>query len=165
MAECFSISLSLSLSMALQPFGPWPLFQSLNPIYSRWDSLDGVSARRKVATYTQNNTNFHASCGIRTQDQAFERAKTVHALDSAATLIGVCVSINQDNSHDTRTDFCGLPFLFRFAYALLVSFPMQNVVENLRYQTRMLNYLNIEPGVATSLLTHAPRNTVASIAG
>jgi hypothetical protein len=24
---------SLSLSMALQPFGPWPLFQFLNPIH------------------------------------------------------------------------------------------------------------------------------------
>jgi hypothetical protein len=26
---------SLSLSMALQPFGPWPLFQFHNPIHSR----------------------------------------------------------------------------------------------------------------------------------
>jgi hypothetical protein len=26
-------------------------------IHSRWDSLDGGSARRKAATYTQNNTN------------------------------------------------------------------------------------------------------------
>jgi hypothetical protein len=28
-------SLSLSLSLAVQPFGPWPFFQSLNPIHSR----------------------------------------------------------------------------------------------------------------------------------
>jgi hypothetical protein len=28
-------TLTLSLSMALQPFGPWPLFQLLNPIHSR----------------------------------------------------------------------------------------------------------------------------------
>jgi hypothetical protein len=49
---------NLYLSIALQPFvGPWPLFQFLNLIYSRKDSLDGRSARRKVATYTQNNTN------------------------------------------------------------------------------------------------------------
>jgi hypothetical protein len=27
--------LSLSLSMALQPVGPWPPFQSFNPIYSQ----------------------------------------------------------------------------------------------------------------------------------
>jgi hypothetical protein len=46
------------LSMALQPFvGPWPLFQFLNPIHSRYDSLDGGSARLKAATYTQNNKN------------------------------------------------------------------------------------------------------------
>jgi hypothetical protein len=30
-----SDTISLSLSMALQPFGPWPLFQFLNPIHSR----------------------------------------------------------------------------------------------------------------------------------
>jgi hypothetical protein len=40
------------------PFaGSWSLFQFLNPIQSRLESLDGGSARRKVATYTQNNTN------------------------------------------------------------------------------------------------------------
>jgi hypothetical protein len=48
----------LHQSIALQPFvGPWPLFQFLNPIYSRQYSLDGGSACRKAATYTQNNTN------------------------------------------------------------------------------------------------------------
>jgi hypothetical protein len=46
------------LSMALQSsVGPWPLFQFLNLIHSRQESLDGGSARRKAATYTQNNTN------------------------------------------------------------------------------------------------------------
>jgi hypothetical protein len=40
--------------MAVQPFGPWPIFQFLNPIHSQWDSLDGGSDRRKAATYTQN---------------------------------------------------------------------------------------------------------------
>jgi hypothetical protein len=40
--------------MALQHFGPWQLFQFLNPIHSRWDSTDGGSARRRAATYTQN---------------------------------------------------------------------------------------------------------------
>jgi hypothetical protein len=51
--------------MALQPFvGTWPLFYFPNP-----------SARRKTATYTQNNTNIeqthadiHALIGIRTHD-------------------------------------------------------------------------------------------------
>jgi hypothetical protein len=42
---------------------------------------------------------------------------------------------------------------------------MQNVVENLKFQSLMLNYLNIEPGVATSLLTPALRNAAASMAG
>jgi hypothetical protein len=61
--------------MALQLFGPWPLFQFPNPIHSRQNFFDGGSARRKAATYTQNNTNteqthtdIHASSGIRTHD-------------------------------------------------------------------------------------------------
>jgi hypothetical protein len=41
------------LSLALQSFGPWSLFQFLYPIHS----LDGRSARRKAATYTQNIIN------------------------------------------------------------------------------------------------------------
>jgi hypothetical protein len=44
--------------MAVQPFvGLWPLFQFLDRIHSREDSLDEGSARRKASTYTQNNTN------------------------------------------------------------------------------------------------------------
>jgi hypothetical protein len=43
--------------MVLQPFGPWPLFQVLDPIHSRYDSLGGGSARLKASTYTQSNTN------------------------------------------------------------------------------------------------------------
>jgi hypothetical protein len=39
-------------SMALQPSGPWPLFQFLN-LYIV-GLLDGGSARHKAATYTQN---------------------------------------------------------------------------------------------------------------
>jgi hypothetical protein len=63
--------------VALQPcVGLWPLFQFLNPIDSRWDSLYGGSARRKASTYTQNNTNrinahntdIRALSGIRTYD-------------------------------------------------------------------------------------------------
>jgi hypothetical protein len=32
--------------------GPWPLFQFITLIHSRYDSLDGGSAGRKAATYT-----------------------------------------------------------------------------------------------------------------
>jgi hypothetical protein len=62
--------------MALQPFvGPWPLFQFLDLFTQLVGSLDGGSARRKAATYTQDGTNkeqthtdSHASSGIRTYD-------------------------------------------------------------------------------------------------
>jgi hypothetical protein len=44
--------------MALQPFfGPWPLFQFLDTIQIRYDSLDGRSYYRKAAIYTQYDTN------------------------------------------------------------------------------------------------------------
>jgi hypothetical protein len=36
---------------------PWRLFQFLNPIHSRYDSLGGRSARRKAPTCTQVSTN------------------------------------------------------------------------------------------------------------
>jgi hypothetical protein len=70
---------------------PWPLFQFRNRIHSPWDSLDGGSALRKAATYTQDNTektytNFHASSGIRTHGP---RVWT----DRAATVTGISVTI------------------------------------------------------------------------
>jgi hypothetical protein len=65
--------------MALQPFGLWPLFQFLNPIRSKYDSLYGGSVSLKVATYTQSNTNteymhtdINASSGIRTHDRSVQ---------------------------------------------------------------------------------------------
>jgi hypothetical protein len=66
--------------MALQPFvGPWPRFQFRNPVHSRLDSLEGGSARRKAAAYTQNSTkteythtDIHASSGARTHDTSVQ---------------------------------------------------------------------------------------------
>jgi hypothetical protein len=83
--------------MALQPFvGPWPLFQFLDLIQSRYDYLDGGSARRKASTYTLNNINTDwkhiietamPSVGFEATIPASERTKTVNALDRAATVI------------------------------------------------------------------------------
>jgi hypothetical protein len=55
--DIFCIYLCICLWLYSPFVGPLPLFQFLNPIHSRWDSLDRGSARRKAATYTQNNTN------------------------------------------------------------------------------------------------------------
>jgi hypothetical protein len=76
--------------MALQPFGPWSLFQFLNHIHCRYDSLDGRSARRKATTYTQNKCTQTSMplVGFEPTIPVFERTKTVHALDRAATVIG-----------------------------------------------------------------------------
>jgi hypothetical protein len=73
--------------------------------------LDGGSVVRKASTYTQNNTkhrinahntNIHALSGIRTHDPASQRAKTVHALDCAANVVGEAVHstfMNKDNGN------------------------------------------------------------------
>jgi hypothetical protein len=75
----------------------WPLvtFQFLNPIHSRYDPLNGGSASHKAATYTQNNTKANKGpqismppLGSEATIPVFEQAKTVHALDRAATVIG-----------------------------------------------------------------------------
>jgi hypothetical protein len=68
------------------PFvGPWPLFQFTNLIHSRLDSLDGGSARLRAATYTQTSMS---PVGFEPTMSVLERAKTVHASDRAATVIG-----------------------------------------------------------------------------
>jgi hypothetical protein len=87
----------ISLSMPLQPFvGPWPLFQFLNPIHSRQDSLGGGSARRKALpahrkTQTQNKRTPTSipRVGFKPTIPLSERAKTAHALDRVTTVIGV----------------------------------------------------------------------------
>jgi hypothetical protein len=84
------------LSVAIQSFvGSWPIFQFPNHIHSRYDSLDGGWGRRKAVTYTRKNTNTEkltqtsmAWMGFEPTIPAFERAKTVHALDCPATVIG-----------------------------------------------------------------------------
>jgi hypothetical protein len=84
--------------MDVQPFvGPWALFQFLDSIHSKEDSLDWVSPRRKAATYKQNTnteltyTDIHALNGILTHDPSIRAAETVHASDRAATVIISCI--------------------------------------------------------------------------
>jgi hypothetical protein len=70
--------------MAVHPsVGPWPLFQFLGPVHSRQDSLNGGSARRKAAIYTQNKRiqTSLSWVGLKSTIPAFEQ-------DRAATVIG-----------------------------------------------------------------------------
>jgi hypothetical protein len=81
--------LSLSLSIALQPFGPWPLFSFL--VYTQSvGPLGRGSSRRKGATYFQNKRTKTSMprVGLEPTIPVFERVKTVHALDRAAIAIG-----------------------------------------------------------------------------
>jgi hypothetical protein len=78
--------------------GPWPPIQFLDHFYTDgrtpWTTDQPVarSLPRYRTTQKQNKRihrlNIDALSGIRTQIPASERAKTVHALDRAATVIG-----------------------------------------------------------------------------
>jgi hypothetical protein len=82
--------------MTLQHFGPWPLFRFLNPTRSRLDSLDGDQPvvrplPKHRTTQTQNKRTQTSMPQVRFEptNTVFERAKKVHALDRAATVIGI----------------------------------------------------------------------------
>jgi hypothetical protein len=65
------------------------------------DSLDGGSARRKAATYTQNNTKIKRTqtsmprVGFEPTNPVFERAKTVDTLVRATTVIDAADNIEK----------------------------------------------------------------------
>jgi hypothetical protein len=85
------------LSVALQPFvGPWPLFLFLDPFTQSVEFLGrGISpsqGRYPHRTAQTQNKRIQASMprmGFETTIPVFERAKTVHASDSVAALIGI----------------------------------------------------------------------------
>jgi hypothetical protein len=93
-----NVHMTLQLSAIIFSFcdstpGLWPLLQFLNPIHSRYDSLDRGSARHKAATYTQNNTrnkrtqSFMPRLGFEPTTLVFELEKMVHTLQRAVTVI------------------------------------------------------------------------------
>jgi hypothetical protein len=87
------------LSVALQPFvGPWPLFSFLifcTVCMTPWTGYQPVARPRPThrTAQTQNNRTQTSmpQVGFEPTIPAFERVKTVHALDRAATVIGFSV--------------------------------------------------------------------------
>jgi hypothetical protein len=98
--------------MPLQPFlGPWPLFQLLDPIHSRYDSSDGRSARRQgLYLHTEehkhrinaHNTDIHALSGIGTHDAGVQASEGSSCLRPR----GLC---DRQQTHVT-TDYQQLKF-------------------------------------------------------
>jgi hypothetical protein len=99
--ECLGIHLPVSKyciiqsSMALQPFvGPWPLPQFRNLFCTDGKTLwtsDQAVARLLPTHRTTQTQNKRRWVGLEPTIPAFEWAKTVHALDRAATVIGSIV--------------------------------------------------------------------------
>jgi hypothetical protein len=83
---------SISVSMALQHFGPWPFFSFLI-LYtvgrSPWTGDQPVA--RPLPTYTQNKRTQTSMprVGFKPTIPVFERAKTIHAPHRAAAVTGI----------------------------------------------------------------------------
>jgi hypothetical protein len=85
-------------SMALQPYVvPWPLLhfcnlftQSVELLGRMFSPSQGryLHTRQHKHRINVHTSDIHALSGIRTHDPEFERAKTVHVLDRAATVTG-----------------------------------------------------------------------------
>jgi hypothetical protein len=83
------LSLSLSLSMTLQPFGPWPLFSFLNLCtVGRIPWTGDQPVARPLPTHRINTQTSMPLLGFQPAIPVFERAKMVHALDRTVTVIG-----------------------------------------------------------------------------
>jgi hypothetical protein len=81
--------------------GPWPLFQFLNPYIVGRTPWTGYQPKaRPLSTRTQNKRR--QACmpwvGLEHTILAFERRKTFHALDRAATVIGNVPNIHTKGS-------------------------------------------------------------------
>jgi hypothetical protein len=100
-----TIYLSIYPSMALQPFiGPWPLLKFL--IFSQSVGLIGwgghpvarpLPAHRTSKTHNKLKQTSMPQVRFEPTIPVFERAKTVHALDRAATVTGgmaICMAEN-----------------------------------------------------------------------
>jgi hypothetical protein len=86
---------TLSLSIALQPFRPWPFFQFLNRITvarTPWTGDQPVArplpTQRTVQTRNKRTQTSMPRAGFEHTTSVFERAKAVHASDHVATVIG-----------------------------------------------------------------------------
>jgi hypothetical protein len=101
--ETHTLSLSLSLSMALQPFGPWPLFQFLNPIQSVGLLGWGISPSQGHYLHTEKRKHSIIAqtpmppIGFEPTIPVFKQAETVHAFDHEATAISRETHIPREN--------------------------------------------------------------------
>jgi hypothetical protein len=106
---CLSVYLSICTSVRpstflptylwlYSPCGPWPIFQFLNPHRvgrTSWTGDQPVARPLPTHTTQTQNKRIQTSMpwvGFEHTTPVLQRAKTVHALDSAATVIGVSQS-------------------------------------------------------------------------
>jgi hypothetical protein len=94
--------------MALKPLWTWATFQFLNPYtVGRTPWTGDYPVARPLPTHrttqTQNKrTHAMPRVGFEPTIPAFEQAKTIHALDRAATAIGITVDYSKQISTDLQ---------------------------------------------------------------
>jgi hypothetical protein len=126
--NCFSfIYLFIHLLMTLQPFvGPWPLLQFRNLFYTAgrtpWTGNQPVvrplPTRRTTQAQNKRTQTSMSSVGFEPTIPAFERAKTVHALDRAATVIGPVNCLPTKTSYVILLLLC-VPHLLPILFSLV----------------------------------------------
>jgi hypothetical protein len=97
---CVVISIYLSIYLSIYGstvlfVGPWPLFRCLNPMHvgrTAWTGDQPVArplpTHRTTQTQNKRTQTSMPRVGFEPTIPTFERAKAVHALDRAATVIG-----------------------------------------------------------------------------
>jgi hypothetical protein len=89
--------IGLSVCLSLQPLLDLGRFFQFLILYTvgraPWTGDQPVLRLLPTHRTTQTQTDIHAWNGIRTTIPVFEKAKTVHASDRAATVIGVYVAV------------------------------------------------------------------------
>jgi hypothetical protein len=101
--------------MALQPFvGPWPIFDFL--IFYTVDMIPWTGdqpfarplpAHRTALTQNKRTQTSMPQEGLEYTIPVFERAKTVHALDRAATVIGIKITYSVQIFHQRMLALLG----------------------------------------------------------
>jgi hypothetical protein len=103
--------ISLALSMPLQLFGFWPLFQFLKPYtVDRTPRMRDQPVSRPLLTHRttqrkdKSTQTFMPRVGFEPTIPVFEQAKTVHVLDRSATWIGFIIHLSSCNSRAYNLD-------------------------------------------------------------
>jgi hypothetical protein len=145
-------------SMALQPFvGSWPLSLSLSLLQfhnlfstdgrTPWTSdqpvARGLPTHRTKPTQNKRKQTFMSRVGFEPRVPAFERGKTLRALDRAVTVIGIFINLLVQNGRIIMNN--EFERMWKEAIVIYFKSPSQNVPWGIEY-----NHENLQSGLFVS---------------